>query len=229
MRTAILIHGRHLDTPNWERIIWGEPNRGVFGNVSKGVRLAMQEHAELIYWGTGSSKKDGTVESQYIFEYAVSHASELPEFNGQDEAAIQAVLQPISFIDLGGLNTAQEVERAAKVSIERGIERLILVSAPTHIARCLQEAEKLRAAGTLGKLEIFAVASDVPYADSSSDDVVIIEPPHRGDTPKWQTHRYAKAAFGIMKQGDEIFSEYLTEWGTLLKKYGVKVDWTPRV
>lgn len=229
MRTAILIHGRHLGTTDWERIIWGEPQKGIFGNVSKGIRLAMKENAELIYWGTGSSKKDGTIESQYIFEYAVAHAAELPEFKGKDAVAVEAILKPLSFIDLGGQNTAQEVERAARVCLERGIERLILVSAPTHSARCLQEAEKLRARGALGNLEVFATSSDVPYAHSSPDDVVIIEPPHRGDAPMWQTHRYAKAVFEIMKQGGDVFSEYLADWGALLKKYGINVNWPPKV
>lgn len=229
MRTAILIHGRHLGTDAWERIIWGQPQKGIFGNAAKGVRLAMQEHAELIYWGTGSSRKDGTIESQYIFEYAVAHGSELPEFKGQDAAAVMATLKPISYIDLGGQNTAQEVARAVQICLERGIERLIMVSAPTHIARCLGEAQKLRATGVLGDLEIFATGSDVPYANSSPDDVVIIEPPHRGDLPKWQTYRYTRAIFEILKKGDVIFAKFLSDFGELLKKYGIDVTWPPKV
>jgi hypothetical protein len=59
MRTAILIHGRHVDTDAWEKIIWGDPTHGVFGNAARGVELALKEQAALIFWGTGSSERNG--------------------------------------------------------------------------------------------------------------------------------------------------------------------------
>ena len=228
MRTAILIHGRHVDTECFDDIIWGNPPKGVFGNAAKGVELALKEQAGLIFWGTGSSKKNGVVESQLIFNHAVAHAHELKIFTGKTETEIKSALEPISYIDLVTQNTAEEVRNAVSVCHERNIERLILVSAPTHVARCLMEAEKLRANGQIKNLEVYATASDVSYKDSVPADVVIIEPPHRGDAPKWQTHRYAKALFDIKKQGDDAFRKYHEEWGTLLKKFNITVDWPPK-
>ena len=228
MKTAILIHGRHVDTDAFEQIVWGDPQHGIYGNAAKGVALAQSEHAELIFWGTGSSKKNGVVESQLIFNHAVAHAHELKVFTDKTETEIKSILEPISYIDLETQNTAEEIAKAVYVCIERNIERLILVSAPTHIARCLIEAEKLRANGQIKNLEVLATASDVSYKNSVPADVVIIEPPHRGDMPKWQSHRYAKALFEIKKQGDDIFNTFHEEWGTLLKKFGVTVDWPPR-
>lgn len=227
MRSAILIHGRHVDTDGFEEIIWGDPRNGVFGNASRGVELAIKENAELIFWGTGSSVKNGVVESQLIFDYAVEHGNELSVFKDKDEAEVKAILAPKSFIDLETQNTAEEVKKAVEVCIERGIERLILVSAPTHIARCLMVAEKLKQNKEVGNVEIFATASDVSYKNSNPSDVVVIEPPHRGDAPKWQTYQYARALFEIQKQGNDTFRKYHEEWGTLLKKFGITVSWPP--
>lgn len=227
MNTAILIHGRHPDTDGWAEIIWGDPKNGIFGNAARGIELARRENAELIFWGTGVVQKNGTIESQLIFDHAIAHASDLSQFKGKTEADIKAILEPISFIDLETQNTAEEVAKAVEVCNERGIERLILVSAPTHIARCLMLAEKLKADKKTGTLQIFATASDVSYKDSTPSDVVVIEPPHRGDAPKWQTYQYAKALFEIQKQGKDVFRKYHEEWGTLLKKFGITVDWPP--
>ena len=224
---AVLIHGRHLDTKMWEHIIWGDPKRGVLGQVPKGLQVATREGARLIFWGTGASEKDGVKESRYTFDYAVAHAGELPEYMGFDAYEIAAMLGEVSYIDEETQNTAQEVTMAAKLCNERGITRLILVSAPTHIARCLMEAEKLRAAGLLGKLEVMAVASDVSFANSEPGNVVIIEPPHRGDRPKWQTYKYAQAMFQVQKQGNGVFRLFLEDFGALLLKYNIKVTWRP--
>ena len=144
MRTAILIHGRHVDTECFDDIIWGNPPKGVFGNAAKGVELALKEHAELIFWGTGSSKKNGVVESQLIFNHAVAHAHELKVFTDKTETEIKSMLEPISFIDLETQNTGEEVTKAVSVCHERNIERLILVSAPTHIARCWMRGRRRR-------------------------------------------------------------------------------------
>jgi len=228
MRTAILIHGRHVDTDDFEHIVWGNPPKGVFGNAARGVELALRENAELIFWGTGSSKKNGIIESQLIFDYVIAHARGLSAFADKNETEVRAILEPISYIDVETQNTSEEVVRAVAICHERHVERLILVSAPTHIARCLMEAEKLRANGGLGVLEVFATASDVSYSNSVPSDVVVIEPPHRGDAPKWQTHKYAKALFDIKKQGDDAFEKFHEEWGTLLKKFGITVDWPPK-
>ena len=225
--TAVLIHGCHLAAIDWERMVWGDPKNGVLGRAPKGIRLALKEKAKLIIWGTGASEKDGQKESCYTYNYAIVHASELDEFHGFDLYEVLAILKNASVFDESTQNTPEEIASAAEICREQGIRRLILVSSPTHIARCLQEAEKLRVAGKMDGIEVFATAADVSYADSSASDVVIVEPPHRGDKPKWQTYRYARAMFDIMKQGNEPFARFLFDLGELLKKYQVEVDWEP--
>jgi hypothetical protein len=156
------------------------------------------------------------------------HGNKLSVFRDKTETDIRAALEPISVIDLEAQNTSEEVAVAIDLCLERNIERLILVSAPTHIARCLNEALKVRAEKNLHTLEIFATASDVSYAGYGIDDVVVFEPPHRGDLPPWQVHRYVKAIFDIKKKGDDSFARFLEEFGELLKKWGIEVDWGPK-
>ena len=142
--TGVLIHGCHLQAKEWENIIWGNPRKGVLGRVPRGIQLAWQESAKLIFWGTAASEKDGLKESQYTFAYAVAHGCELSEFSGYDPYEIESILNNFSFIDTESQHTSQEIEYATKICRKRGITRLILVSSPTHIPRCLSEAEKLR-------------------------------------------------------------------------------------
>lgn len=226
MKSAVLIHGCHLQAEGWESIVWGDPKNGVLGRAPKGVRLALRERFDLIYWGTGASKKGDRKESEYTFDYTIAHAGQLSELEGFDPYEVESILRPMSYIDTVSQNTMEEVARAADVCRARGIGRLILVSSPTHIARCLQEAEKLRAAGHLGNLEVFATSSDTCFAGATPADVVIVEPPHRGDMPKWQTYRYVRAMFSVMKD-KSAFERLLAEFGALLGRYGVSVGWKP--
>lgn len=184
MKTAILIHGCHLFAKEWENIVWGNPEKGILGRIPKGIELAYREDANLIFWGTGASEKDGAKEAEYTFRYAVSHGSELSYFQGLKSKEIEKILRPWSFIDTETQNTPQEVDRAVEVCKEKRIERLILVSSPTHIARCHQRAMVLKADGKTSGMEIYPMESDTCYADSKPSDVFILEPPHRGDRPE---------------------------------------------
>ena len=187
-RTGVLIHGRHVKARGWEDIVWGNPAEGILGQVPKGLLLALAEDVSLIYWGTGASERDGLKESEYTFQYTLDHGDDLrvlPEFDiFNNWGEIGEWVKNRSFIDKETQNTTQEVERAAKMCMEKGILRLYLVSSPSHIARCHMEALKLQAAGKISSdLEIMATASQTPFANSTLADVAIFEPPHRGDDP----------------------------------------------
>ena len=58
-KTAILIHGRHLQTNGWEDIMWGDPANGRLGQIPKALELVNDMQADLIYWGTGASERNG--------------------------------------------------------------------------------------------------------------------------------------------------------------------------
>ena len=226
---AILIHGCHLETREWESIVWGDPTHGKLGRIPKGLQLFERLNAKLIIWGTGASKKDDLLESQYTFAFAVEHANTLQQYAGLGISQVESSLRDVSVLDTSTQNTTEEIANAILLCGERGITTLYLVSSPTHIARCFQEALKWRATGQVRNLEIFAAASDTCFDRSTPSDVVIVEPPHRGDLPLWQTYRYVRAIFSITKQGEEVFADFLIQFGVLLKKFGVDVVWPPKI
>ncbi len=213
MKTAVLIHGCYLQAENWENIVWGGPSIGRLGRASKGLQVARQEGANFIYWGTGASEKNGIKESQYTFDYAVAHCMELPEFADFNIDDIDPFFISGSFIDTESQTTLQETRSAMKMCMEKGIKRLILVSSPTHIARCLQSAEIVRYSGWFMGLEVFAVASDTCYKDSIPNDVLIVEPPHRADRAEVPLHKTLKLAMFARKLDKDkafLFDEELT-------------------
>lgn len=218
MSTAVLIHGCHLYAESWENIIWGKPKNGVFGRASKGLNIAYQEQADLIYWGTGASEKGCLKESWYTFQYAVTHACELEILEGFDVYEIDAILRRKSFIDTEAQSTPEEIANAIALCQRRNISRLILVSSPTHIARCLQEAEKCRAENwqQFQRLRIFATASDTCFANSTPADVVIIEPPHRTDRPQCPIHKVARNIFNIPHKS---MCRFVEELDVLIRNY----------
>lgn len=181
---GILIHGCHLQAEGWENIVWGEPTRGVYGRVPKGLMQAQLHNADFIFWGTGASEKDGLKESAYTLRHTIQHAHELSMYNGFDPYEIESILNTISHVDLETQNTTEEIRAALGECHKRGVQELILVSSPSHIARCHQEALKILAASNNAhQVLVYATASDTCFANSTAADVAIIEPPHRGDDP----------------------------------------------
>ncbi len=203
MKTAVLIHGCYLQAGDWENIVWGDPSVGRLGRASKGLQVARKEGASFIYWGTGASEKNGVKESQYTFDYAVAHCMELPEFADFNTDNIEQFFISGSFIDTESQTTLQETSNAMVMCMKEGIKRLILVSSPTHIARCLQSAEIIRSNFLFTGLEVFAVASDTCYEGSIPDDVLIVEPPHRADRAEIPLHETLKLAMFARKLDEE--------------------------
>jgi len=217
MKIGVLIHGCHLQAKGWEDIIWGSPQEGRLGRVPRALQLFNTDDVELLYWGTGASEKDGMKEAEYTFNYAVTHCKELSQFQGSDTYEIEPILKQISHVDTVSINTKEEISAAGALCRERGIQRLVLVSSPTHISRCLLIAEKLQAEGELSGLEIFATASDTCYFGTVPGDVVIVEPPHRGDRPQVPIHKTIARAnkLGRGEKAEEFeqeLSKFLDNW-----------------
>lgn len=207
METAILIHGCHLQAKDWENIIWGYPEKGIFGRVPKGLQVAQQEDARLVYFGTGASEKEGIKEAQYTYDYCMDMSRHWYSFS-KDPFQLGKKIKERTFIDTESQTTPQEVARCIEMCKERGIEKLILVSSPTHIARCLQSAEKIRAEGDFKGLQIVATASDTCFVDSTPADVLIVEPSHRGDRAVISLHKTLKLAMFARKLPDEQALEF---------------------
>lgn len=228
MRTAILIHGHFLPSYVWKEVMWGTPKEGLLGVLPKGIQLAEREHADFIFWCSGIPVQGGRDISPNALEFATARGNELLECEGMGGLDISKLVQK-SVLDEAVPNTREEIAHAAIEFKKRDIERVFLVSPPKHIFRAHQEALAHQAAGHMENIEIFAVASDIDFPNTTAGQVAIIEPPHRRDQPLWQTHKYARAVIDISRRNNATaFAAFLKEWGTLLEKYHIDVSWLPR-
>ena len=193
-KTGILVHGYNLDADRWESVAWGIPDDQV-GRVPMGVFLALSEQAEVMVFGSGASKKDGLLESEAtallmrerfdalagfsLFENYLPEVAN-PDSNLRYKERIESILH----LDTGSRNTREEIEHAGRVFVDEGVERVILVSSPTHLPRCLRDAcAVFEENGELSLLRngLYAAPSVTGYAGCAAADVVIFEPPHRPD------------------------------------------------
>jgi hypothetical protein len=196
---AILIHGCHLQAEQWDHIVFG--NETQWGRVPKGIALAIAKNADLIFWGSGSSMTpEGHKESHYIFAQTIGpKLKSIADRVRRDPKELAAYLGRISHLDSDTQNTTAEIHAAAHLCRSRGIRELYLVSSPTHIARCLQEACKYNAEHPAEQMQFFATPSDTCFANSTPADVVIFEPPHRGDLPKVPFHTTLRRILPLMR------------------------------
>lgn len=211
--TAILIHGCHLETKNWDAIMFGD---GVAqGRVNSGIEEAWQQKADLIIWGSGASiTPEGVLESQYTFFQAThAHLESLAQRISLSHSKLLKFLTKISFLEPKAQNTKEEVRSALDICSKKNIRKLVLISSPTHIARCFQEACKQKAAGPYSDILIYARASDVCFADSTPEDVLIVEPPHRSDRSQLPINALIKKIFLRLQEkgGDEKLYSDLTQ------------------
>ena len=195
-RTGVIIHGYHLQAKDWENIVWGR--HSLIGMVPKGVSVALETEAELVIFGTGASEKGGKKEAEVIRDYLFEHfleLSEFPTFNDIELKEAEGRMEKISVVETKSQNTLEELKFAGEIFKNHGIERVILISSPTHISRCLRDAYIVFSMDkNLNYLtqELYASPSQVCYFGHKAEDVVIIEPPHRPDRrnrSKWEKAR----------------------------------------
>lgn len=207
--TAILIHGCHLQAEAWEDITFGDPQNGRLGRVPKGILEALKWNATTVVFSTGASERDGLKEGEYVYRETVKRSEQLAALAGMRAPDFREWLEKVHILELTSQTTRQEIHASARLAKTRGESQIVLVSSPTHIMRCHQAA--LSVLGSDPELrfflrDLYAVASDTSFANSTVDDVVIIEPPHRGDMPKVPYHATAKGIFQFLKKPDLAFA-----------------------
>ena len=185
METGILCHGRHILAKNWELHQWGDKHKGLLGQILKTLSLAYQESPKVVVFGTGSSEKDGLKESEYTIKYMLEHFDDLSffnQFNGIDIGQLKKFIFEHSIPEKRSQNTLEELRYAMNIFSSNDVNRIILVSNPDHISRCMQLAHQVyHETKPKGLEEIFAVQSDIGYNGTSTITSKIIEMPHRGN------------------------------------------------
>ena len=200
---AVLIHGCHLRAETWQNIVFG--NDKELGRVPTALQIAVSEKADLIFWGSGASETvDGIKESQYIFDQTLGpELQNLARRVDRQPVELITYLKRVSHIDLVTQNTADEIRVAAELCAKQNISKLILVSSPTHLPRCIKEACMYRNKHPELKLTFYGTPSDTCFAHATPSDTVIVEPPHRGDLPKGTLYKTLSKIFPIMRNPDK--------------------------
>jgi hypothetical protein len=225
IKTIVVVHGFFLQAEGWEDVVWGDPQASRLGRASKGILEALKFDASAIMFGTGASEKDGLREGEYTYKYILGRIGELQSLTGMAGEEMRAWLESRHYIELDSQNTDQEIRAAVAYAKKIGAERLILVSSPTHIMRCHQAALSILSADPeLHSLfsDLYVAASDVPYAGTAVDEVVIIEPPHRPDRAKVFFNRTARGIFQFLGNG-EVAQGFNAAWADLIEEWKKKL------
>ncbi len=229
--TAVLVHGCHVNAIGWKEIVYGNLD-GRLGRVPTALEEAVNKQASLIFWGTGASEKKGSKESEYTYQKAIgSKLAGLAAVVGKDQEDLRRYVTKVSYVDKKTQNTAEEIGLAIKKCKKRGIEELILVSSPTHIARCLQEACKIQDQMPDLAIKFYALPSKIGFfkltdegkkEELSPASVTIVEPPHRGDMPKIFFNDTVRDIFGLLKS-EEVARDFNEEFKKLIEVYKKKL------
>lgn len=229
LTAGILCHGCHLQADGWEEIVWGVPPAKL-GRLPQAAQLAWDEKAVVLVFGTGASKSsDGRLEGQYTLDTLVERLDNLHDFQALRRIPLEPLkelLTRISIAEVQSRDTVEEVREGFRIFSEKGVSRGFLCSSPTHLPRCLACACKVQDTtddDTPGAYhgEIYACPSETCYEGFTAGDVVVVEPPHRGDRDRaldyLPFHDMVKRSFRVPQANRERF---LQEFDELLKSHG---------
>lgn len=231
MKTGILVHGRHLETREWERIVWGEPPHKL-GSLPTLIATALEigmDQVSCIVFGTGASSKDGLTEAEYTKQFLLDNFDRVSEFPSitehpdfQDNQPKLRALFELIICENTSQNTYQEIEQASKIFTEHGVTDVRQITCGSHAPRCIATQLRVRSEGGIpGNQRWFCTTDDMTYVGTSAADVTVIEPPHRGDDPMIdapiQAHQVFRQFYGQESKEQKI--EALKKIQEILKQH----------
>lgn len=204
LRTGVLVHGCHLEAAGWDQVVWGYRSE-LMGRLPQGILTALELDAQIVVVGSGAScrlvedersTRYGQIlrEAEFTVETLRCRFHELrhfPSWQPYENAWLEDAgehfkrwLLGIVQTDLESQTTIEELENAGHRFQKLGIQRVALVSSPTHLPRVVRDATNVfhsspEFAGFRDR--ILAVPSQTNFAGTSPADVQVLEPPHRPD------------------------------------------------
>lgn len=235
MKIGILVHGRHLQAAGWQKLVWGDPSSGRLGSLPQMVLTVLTEgleNIEVIVFGTGASEKGGLKEAEYTKQHLLHHMKDLGEFqcireheSFQSRLGLDRLSRLCDSIvtETKSTNTVQEIANAAKIFQAHGCTKVIQITCGSHEPRCVRLRSEAKKQGAIPKSQIwYSISDDMTFEGSDISDVVIIEPPHRGDDPmlgaKLLPHVLIPRMF---KLNPSMKHEFLADLDDLLTGYDV--------
>lgn len=202
IKTGVLMHVNYLQ-PGWEALAWGDPKKALMGTLPKLVQLLLVEDSRepitdiLMY--TGPSRKDGLTEGEYSKKYLLDHFDQLKNFpqlrplleklSYEESKAFKAQLDKIIYPKEQLINSADEVLNAAHYFEEHGITKVYQLAIASHAPRCIQLQALVRYRHQIPSEQFwYTIAADTTFENTAPNDVIVAEPPHRGDDPALGVH-----------------------------------------
>ncbi len=230
---GILVHGRHVGALGWEKLMWGCPTEDKFGSLTRMVLEVLdrgQENIGTIIFGTGTSEHDGLKEAECMKQYLQKNFTKLsefstikehPRFQSSDDIAHLSKLIDNIFCEIKSKNTAQEVRNAAKIFAKNDCKEIYHISCSSHISRCVLDMKKAWARGEIPKDQRwYGAPDDMTFEGTSLEDVVVVEPPHRGDDPRLKEKIQMKEVIiPLFRLSSKDRTECLGFYQTILKAY----------
>ena len=210
MKIGFLLHVYHLETTDWEEMVWGNPNQNLLGTGTKLIECLLDTHitdevVSIVY--SGPSTKDGLTEGAYTKQFILDRLAKLHEFprlkrrlDVLSPDAYEVFLARVHGLVTGEVikNTAAELAEGTKFFAEVKVDRVTQIAAATHAPRCLRDQVTARFNGWIPVEQQWqVVASDINYHGVSPYDVVIAEPIHRKDNPLYE---YTPSWVSVTKQ-----------------------------
>lgn len=222
-KTAVLIHGLHLQANDWEKIVFGDLDKNIFGNVPRGLEIALENNTELVYIGSGASDKDGLKECEYALLETKKRIPEYAKRFNINDLEISSLLDEKTYLDTKAKDTKEEIDNFLKLCLEKQIDELYFIpvagQAPIA-ARRISKAivENPQYAKYLHSY--FICPSDTKYANLMMDDIVIFTPPHRGDRVDNPSHMLARRTLDVIQKFSKAkdqagLEKFMNEWKEL--------------
>lgn len=218
METALMLHSQLLERSHWEKVMVGDPAKGIYGVYTKGQKIAEAENVRVVVFGAGLPLRNDCHRLVQNKAYIRKRIKEIvPGFRSEIKV----------IIDEGSQNTAEEVQFAAERLAGLGIKRVVSVTPPKHAPRALRDFLACQDRGGFSfDVEISSVASMVDLPDAFPRDVCILEPFHRPDLKSYALHQYGAAMVEIMKRRDpEEARRFFQELERLLELHGADPRW----
>lgn len=228
-KTGILVHGCNLHTYQWKTIVWGKSPSDM-GRIPKGIFTALFEQADVMVFGTGASEKNGVLEADASARLMWERFDDIREFDlfqryfpdiGDDgyRNDLRDRIASILEIENTAQNTVEEVVKAGKIFKRADVERIILISSPTHLPRCLRDAcvaFDLNEDLAHFRHWLAAMPSDTSYMGKTAADVAVFEPPHRQDRPMFNINDFLKRVDDVpglerpafLRKFDELLQDF---------------------
>lgn len=229
MSTIVVVHGCNLRALKWEEIAYGDIPNGKLGVIPTALRAAVEFEALYVMWGTGASERGGVLESEYSYNYACDRFDEINELitNNQghkfyrQKERLRAILDSRSILDTTSQNLREEVGHVLDFCQEKKHEifRIIPVSSRTHIQRCYSVFIGALVERNMN-LTVIPIFSDIGFAGATPREVVVVEPPHRGDLPLVPFHKVVPDFFKFLRAEDkELPFHFFDDLEALVKDY----------